>query len=331
MALSGPVGRWYGWAAVVGGGLFAASDFAARLLVATLDGGGATTVGYAIWTTLSLLALALLQVALIGLYSPHRRTTGTLGWIGFFLASTGIAFAFLVVLVYAVAASPLPLDDPELLEAGPPEMFLLFFPLFSAGWVLLGASFLGIPCYSRWAVRLLMLGSVIALHPNPLTSVVFGAAVVWLGLALVLGDAPPAGQPRRPHLRGEGTGIVGSTESEDVLEASAYFLVGRRIGKGTEERLTLLSQRTSDGERAVLAFEAAEAAEAFRIIEGLGPEWEVIGALQEVMGLLRGAARGEARYVALDPPSALRRGEDEPRLVPIMAFVDHLMGKQSTD
>ncbi len=116
-------------------------------------------------------------------------------------------------------------------------------------------------------------------------------------------------------------------ESRDILDAPAYFLVGRRAGRGTEERLTLLSQRTDDGERAMLAFEEAESAEAFRIIEGLGPEWEVLGALQEVTSLLRSAARGEVRYVALDPPSALRRGEEEPRLVPIMAFVDHLMGK----
>ncbi len=62
-------------------------------------------------------------------------------------------------------------------------------------------------------------------------------------------------------------------------------------------------------------------------MEGLGPEWEVTGALQEVTGLLRNAARGEVRYVALDPPSALRRGDEEPRLVPVVAFVDHLMGK----
>lgn len=328
MALYGPVGRWYGWAAVVGGVLFAASDFAARLLAATLDGGGATTVGYAIWTTLSLLALALLQVALIGLYFPHRQTAGTLGWVGFFLASTGIAFAFLVVLVYAVAASPLPLDAPELLEAGPPEMFLLYFPLFSAGWALLGASFLRVPSYSRWAVRLLGLGAVIALHPDPLTTVVFGAAIAWLGLALVLGGVPPVEPTRRRlHPRGDSSTSIVRDEGREVLEAPAYFLVGRRVGRGIEEHLTLLSQRTSDGGRAVLAFEEETAAEAFRVIEGLGPEWEVTGALQEVIGLLGSAARGEVRYVALDPPSALRRGEEEPRLVPIIAFADHLMGK----
>ena len=116
-------------------------------------------------------------------------------------------------------------------------------------------------------------------------------------------------------------------ENRDGLGAPAYFLVGKRAGEGTEERLTLLSQITSDGQRAVLAFEEAAAAEAFRILEGLGPEWEVMGALQEVTGLLRSAARGEVRYVALDPPSALTREDDEARLVPIMAFVDHLRGK----
>ena len=77
----------------------------------------------------------------------------------------------------------------------------------------------------------------------------------------------------------------------------------------------------------MLAFEEAAAAEAFRVIEGLGPEWGIVGALQEVAGLLRSAARGEERYVALDPPSALRRGDEEPHLVPITAFMDHLMGK----
>jgi hypothetical protein len=322
MALSGPVVRWYGWAAILGGVLFAASDFVARL-VATLDGAGAATGGYAIWTTLSLLALALLQLALIGLYTPYRQTAGTLGWLGFFLASTGIAFAFFIILIYAAVASPLTPDDPELLETGPPSMFVLYFPLFSVGWVLLGAAFLWISFYPRWAIRLLGLGAVIALHPNPLTTVVFGAAVAWLGLALIMGGAPPEEQPRRhPLPHSEGSDVV-HHEPLDEIDPPVYFFVGKR----TEAGLTLLSQRASDGERAVLAFEVAEAAEAFRIIEGLSPEWEVMDALQEVPGLLRSAARGEVRYVAVDPPSALRRRDEELRLVPIMAFVDHLTGK----
>lgn len=318
MALPSTV-RWYGWAAILGGVLFAASDFVARL-VATLDGAGAATGGYAAWTTLSLLALTLLQLTLIGLYSPHREIAGTLGWVGFFLASTGIAFAFFIVLVYTVVASPLPIDDPELLETGPPAMFLLYFPLFSAGWVLLGAAFLKSSSYPRWAVLLLAAGAVLALHPNPFTTLIFSAGVVWLGLVLVLGEAPPNVQPQRYHLPRSGEeGRTARPEGRYSL-APAYFLIGRSVGV----RLTLLAQKTSDGERAVLAFEEAAAAEAFRVIEGLGPKWEVINALQEVSGLLKSAARGEVRYVALDPPSAFRRRDEKPKLVPIMVFVYHL-------
>jgi hypothetical protein len=127
---------------------------------------------------------------------------------GFFLASSGITFAFFIVLIYTVVASPLPLDDPELLEAGPPSMFVLYFPLFSAGWVLLGATFLRIPFYPRRAIRLLGLGAVISLHPNPLTTVAFGAGVAWLGLALIMGGVPPEQPRRHPFPRIEGSDVV---------------------------------------------------------------------------------------------------------------------------
>lgn len=279
------------------------------------------TGGYALWITLSLLALALLQLALIGLYTPHRQNVGTLGWVGFFLASMGIAFAFFIVLVYAALASPLTPDDPELLKGGPPPMIVLYFPLFSAGWVLLGAAFLKIPFYPHWAVLLLVAGAVLTLHPNPFTTVIFSAGIVVLGLSLVLGDASPNVRPRRYHLprSGEEGRIAPPKDCYSPAPAS-YFLIGRRLGM----RLTLLSQKTSEGERAVLAFEETAAAEAFRLIEGLGPEWEVINTLPEAPGLLRSAARGEVRYVALNPPSALRRREEELKLVPIVTLVDHL-------
>jgi hypothetical protein len=43
------------------------------------------------------------------------------------------------------------------------------------------------------------------------------------------------------------------------------------------DSLTLLSQRTNNDARAVLMFKDAAAAETFRILEDLGPEWEVRG------------------------------------------------------
>jgi|SRR5215217_1583323 len=178
---------WYGLAAVVVGVLFTVSDFVA-LFVSTLDDPGeeALTDAYAGWAALSLFTLALLQVALIGLYVPQRVSTGTLGWVGFLLAFIGTSITFLVVLIYAVVASPMTPADPGVLEAGPPGPFILYFPLFSLGWFLLGAAFLRSSVYPRPATLLLMIGAVLALYPRPITNLLFSAAIAWLGLGLLL-------------------------------------------------------------------------------------------------------------------------------------------------
>ena len=102
------------------------------------------------------------------------------------LALIGTSITFLVVLIYAVVASPMIPADPGLLEAGPPGPFILYFPLFSLGWFLLGAAFLRSSVYPRPAALLLMLGAVLALYPHPITNLVFSAAIAWLGLGLLL-------------------------------------------------------------------------------------------------------------------------------------------------
>jgi hypothetical protein len=81
---------------------------------------------------------------------------------------------------------------------------------------------------------------------------------------------------------------------------------------------------TSDG--AVPVFEDAAATEAFRILEGLEPEWEVLEEdNQEAAALLLSYAAGGWKYVALNPPSARRRRHEEHPPIPIRAFVDMLM------
>jgi hypothetical protein len=179
---------WYGLAAVVVGALFTVSDFVA-LLVTTLDEPDeeVLTNAYAGWAALSLFTLALLQVALIGLYVPQQYTSGTLGWVGFLLAFIGTSITFLVVLIYAIVASPMTPADPDFLEAGPPGPFILYFPLFCLGWFLLGAAFLKSSAYPRPAALLLMLGALVTLYPHPITNIVFSAAIAWLGLALLVG------------------------------------------------------------------------------------------------------------------------------------------------
>jgi hypothetical protein len=60
-------------------------------------------------------------------------------------------------------------------------------------------------------------------------------------------------------------------------------------------------------------------------VEGLGEEWEVIEATDEIANLLAACAATGVRYVCLDPPTALTRGaEEQPRVIPLMAFVDYL-------
>jgi hypothetical protein len=87
--------------------------------------------------------------------------------------------------------------------------------------------------------------------------------------------------------------------------------VGR---ESRSDSLTLLSERTSDGARAVLVFQDATAAEAFPIVEGLGPEWEVLGQNnREATNLLLTCAAGSVKYVALNPTSALAGGHEKHR------------------
>jgi hypothetical protein len=189
---------WYGLAAVVGGVLFTISDFVA-LLISIPDGPSHEfpAEAFAGWAALSLFTLALLQVALIGLYAPQRESAGTLGWVGFFLAFFGMAVAFFVVLIYALVASPETADDPELLGGGPPGAFLKYFPLFTLGWLLLGVVFWRSLVYSRAAALLLMVGAVLVLHPHPITNVVFSVALAWLGLTLLSRRDPRREQPQR--------------------------------------------------------------------------------------------------------------------------------------
>jgi hypothetical protein len=63
----------------------------------------------------------------------------------------------------------------------------------------------------------------------------------------------------------------------------------------------------------VLVFSEKDAADAFRIVEGLGEEWEVLEyrpegiAAQGIAALLGSCAAAGVKYTCLDPPTALTR------------------------
>lgn len=106
-------------------------------------------------------------------------------------------------------------------------------------------------------------------------------------------------------------------------DTSLYFLA---INQGVG--LTLASERTAGGKRAVLVFDEFVVIEAFRIIEELGSEWEIVEyAPQEAAFLLESCAEKDMRYVALNPPTKLTRAQDPSELVPIRSFLDYLRGE----
>ncbi len=180
-----------------GGILFAIPDFLA-FRISSPDDLSEQFVAetYAGWAAVSVFALLLLQVALIGLYAPQREIAGTLAWVGFFLAFFGMAVVLFIVLFYAFIALPGPPDNPELLGAGPP-VALKYFPLFSLGWLLIGVAFWRSLVYSRAAAMLLIAGAVLVLHPHPISNVVFSVALVWLGLTLLSRREPRREQHQR--------------------------------------------------------------------------------------------------------------------------------------
>ena len=155
------------------------------------------TAPYAVEALLLLLGDVLLLFGLFGLYVRQSEAAGTLGLVGFLVAFLGTALTVgvdwdevFVVPILADAA-------PELLDAGPPLGIILSFGVFTVGWVLFGLATLRARVYPRVAAVLLMVGAVLAFFPLSLSTVVFSAAVAWLGSILFTGRDASAEQPAR--------------------------------------------------------------------------------------------------------------------------------------
>lgn len=136
---------------------------------------------------LFLLGTVLVLFGLFGLYERQSDAAGPLGVVGFLVAFLGTALAVgaswvAVFIDHLVAA-----EAPALLDAGPPLGLILSYGIFAVGWLLFGVATLRAHIYPRWAALLLMVGAVLGFFPLPLSTVVFGVAVAWLGFALFTG------------------------------------------------------------------------------------------------------------------------------------------------
>lgn len=184
--------RWGGLAAVLAGALLLVSDFLEFFVLGFGSFGANATAGeYAFVAGFFLLTALLCLLGLVGLYAGHAEAAGRLGLFAFLVAFVGTTLATGVFWAQEFFAPLVAGVDPEALDSGRAEWlnlgFAASFFLFVLGWVLFGASTLRARVHPRWAAVLLMVGAVLVVFPLPASSVVFGAAVIWLGLSLFTG------------------------------------------------------------------------------------------------------------------------------------------------
>jgi len=155
----------------------------------------ATTFSYSLTFWLYLLGSVLLLGGLVALYVYQSEAAGILGVVGFVVAFLGTALIVGANWAQVFIGPLLAVNAPQILELGPTGGLLLTFITLGVGWLLFGIATLRAGVFPRWAAILLIVGAVLSFFPVPLTSIVLSAAVIWLGLILLMGgSAAPGGE-----------------------------------------------------------------------------------------------------------------------------------------
>lgn len=123
-----------------------------------------------------------MQLGLVGLYTSQVKTLGVLGLVGFLIAFIGTRFVMNPSFVNPIVKPFLsPLGEASGALWGQLGVVVLCFVV---GWVLFGIATLRAGIYPRAAASLLIAGTLILVLPLPLSSVVFAAALAWMGYFL---------------------------------------------------------------------------------------------------------------------------------------------------
>lgn len=185
--------RWSGLAALVGGVLFILADI---LNFAFFPGEESAqmmaTSSWFIIQILSLLGLLFITIGLPGMYAHQAQEAGTLGLISFVTAFSGMLMTFGLLWGEPFLGPYLAEAAPNVLGAEPSGVLLigavLTLMLFAAGWLLFGAVSLRTKELPRGASILLIIGAVLFFVLQsldlPLSSVIIGVALAWIGYAL---------------------------------------------------------------------------------------------------------------------------------------------------
>jgi hypothetical protein len=131
---------------------------------------------------LGILLAVLMQLGLVGLYTSQAKTLGVLGLVGFLIAFIGTRFVMNPSFVNPIIKPFLsPLGEASGALWGQLGVLVLCFVV---GWVLFGIATLRAGVYPRAASSLLIAGTLILVLSLPLSSVVFAAALAWMGYFL---------------------------------------------------------------------------------------------------------------------------------------------------
>jgi hypothetical protein len=168
----------------------------------------ATSDAFILQSLLALFAGTLLLGGLVGLYVRQSEAAGKLGLVAFLLAFLGTALVTGDFYVNTVVTPMVAMEVPAFLD-NPLSGFLqvwlpVSFGILALSWLLLGVSIVRTGVYPRGASWLLLIGAVVALAPLPLDNLLFDAALVWLGFALLKERETPhrrSTTPRRQRSR----------------------------------------------------------------------------------------------------------------------------------
>ena len=193
--------RWSGLVALIGGVLFVTFDVVDSISFGNQPFTAVATTG--IWMIVQgayIVAAILITLGLVGLYACQARQTGTMGLVAFVITFVGGMMATGSTWSEAFFGPWLAEAAPELMETDPAGSVIagsiLSYLLFALGWFLFGMVSLQAKVLPRGATVLLMIGAVLFLVLGfleiPFASVVFGAAIAWLGFALWSNSPNPA-------------------------------------------------------------------------------------------------------------------------------------------
>jgi len=135
-------------------------------------------------TLAALGSIVALVIALVSLFVRQSGEFGTLGVVGFLAALVGTVlgaggyWTYVFVVPYVAGPAPTLADQSSgSLLVG----FVVSFLLMGLGWMLFAVATLRTRVYPRWAVVLLMAGSVVTIVPLPSRTLVLAVAVAALG------------------------------------------------------------------------------------------------------------------------------------------------------